>query len=299
MPVTPADDQRHEAPDNTPDWCESWSFYFIEPRHQLCCYLRLRLLPNRFACGIAVSMSRAGKPIYHRQLDGLGLPAGDLLSGIGAAGLSFRALSLSRGRYLLGYQDPVARLAIDLDWQGLHEPADPIGMHVPSGMARPPEMRVEQMGRVAGRMAWRDSTVDLLGMGPREHSIGARGWESTAWYDVTWAMMDDGRAFGLSQFQRGALLQQQPWMWDREKLLPLYGMRYEKVLDAEDRPSSVEVHFSDPMRRRYLLSGKRRTSSPCFADHTVVHAAYFDFALDDGTRGIGAQEYGYRMGEVH
>ena len=31
----------------------------------------------------------------------------------------------------------------------------------------------------------------------------------------------------------------------------------------------------------------------------VVHSSYFDFVLDDGTHGIGAEEYGYRMGEIH
>lgn len=30
-----------------------------------------------------------------------------------------------------------------------------------------------------------------------------------------------------------------------------------------------------------------------------MHSGYFEFVLDDGTRGIGAEEYGYRMGEIH
>jgi hypothetical protein len=32
MPVTPADDQRHAPDSAAPEWSESWSFYFIDPR---------------------------------------------------------------------------------------------------------------------------------------------------------------------------------------------------------------------------------------------------------------------------
>jgi hypothetical protein len=299
MPVTPADDQRHTPDSTSPEWSESWVFYFIDPRRQLCCITRLGLSPNRGTCNVMVCMSRDGKPLYHRQLDGLPLPGGDVLSGISAGGLTFRSLSLHRGRYLVSFSDPIARLSFDLDWQGLHEPADSIGMHVPEGVSGLANMHIEQMGRVAGRMTYREQSLDIVGMGPRDHSIGTRNWESMLWYDLAWIMMDDGRAFGLIQAQRTAGLLQVPWMWDRDKLLPLYGMRFEKALDAEHRPTAVTIHVSDPLRRRYLLSGTRRTTMACYLDSYVMHSAYFDFVLDDGTRGIGAEEYGYRLGEVH
>lgn len=299
MPVTPADDQRHTPDTAAPEWSESWSFYFVDPRRQICCMARLGLSPNLGVCSVAVCMSREGRPIYHRQFDALPLPGGDVLSGITAGGLSFRCLSLHRGRYLLSFSDPAAGLTLELDWQGLHEPADSIAMHAPGGVPGFSNMHIGQLGRVAGRMSYRDQSFDLIGMGPRDHSIGTRQWESMNWYDMAWIMLDDGRGFGLIQAQRPAGLLQFPWIWDRDKLLPLYGMRFEKTLDSEHRPLTVTIHASDPLGRRYLLNGTRRTSMPCYFDSYVTHSGYFDFLLDDGTRGLGVAEYGYRMGEVH
>jgi len=299
MPVIPADDQRHTPDSVAPDWSESWTFYFLDPRRQLCCVARLRLCPNEGTCSVTVCMSRDGRPMYHRHLDGLPLPLGDVLSGITAGGLTFRCLSLHRGRYLVSFSDPGARLSFDLDWQGQHEPADSIGLYTPEGTTGDSDLHIEQMGRIAGRMTYRDQTFDLIGMGPRDHSVGTRRWERMNWYDLAWVMLDDGRAFGLTQAQRPGGLLQVPWMWDKEKLLPLHGMRFEKTLDSEHRPLTVTIVVADPERRRYLLNGTRRTSMPCYSDSYVMHSGYFDFLLDDGTRGIGATEYGYRMGEAH
>ena len=299
MPVTAADDQRHTPDSQAPDWSESWVFYFIDPRRQLCCITRLGLAPNKGSCKVTVCMSRDGRPIYHRQQGGLPLPAGDVLSGISAGGLSFRALSLQTGRFLVRFADPAAGLSFDLDWKGLHEPVDSIALHLPGGVAGLSGLHIEQMGRIVGRMSYRDQSFDLVGMGPRDHSVGTLHWESMSWYDLAWVMLDDGRAFGLVQAQRSAGLLQTPWMWDRERLLPLSGMRFEKTLDADHRPLTVTIGVSDARGRRYLLDGTRRTSLACYLDGYVVHSGYFDFVLDDGTRGIGAEEYGYRLGEVH
>jgi len=160
-------------------------------------------------------------------------------------------------------------------------------------------MHVEQLGRIAGRMSYRGPSINLVGMGPRDHSMGVRNRDSMTSFDLAWIMMDDGRAFGLLQAQRGPVLLQVLWMWDKSQLLPLSGMRFEKTLDAENRPVAVTILVADPLRRRCLFNGTRRTSMACSQDNYVVHSGYFDFLLDDGTRGIGAQEYGYRLGETN
>lgn len=297
--VTAADDQRHTPDSDASNWSESWVFYFIDPRHQICCITRIGLAPNKDSCNVGVAMSRAGKPLYQRQFDGLPLPTGDMLSGISAGGLTIRALSLEEQRFHVSFDDPTARLSFAFDWHGLHEPADSIGLHVPGGVAGLSNMHIEQMGRISGSMQYREERLDLAGMGPRDHSVGTRHWESMLWYDLAWVLMDDGRAFGLIQVQQTERLVQIPWLWDGEQLLPLSGMRFDKTLDKADRPETVTITVADPLGRSYRLSGSRRTSIPCFLDSYVVHSAYFDFVLDDGTRGIGAEEYGYRMGETH
>lgn len=298
MSVIPSDDQRHDPNLSAPDWSEGWSFYFIDPRRRLCCVARIELFPNRGSSGVTIWMSCEGKPLYHRQFRGLPLPVGDVLSGICAGGLSFRCLSLQRGRFLVSFADPDSRVAFDLDWQGLHEPADAVGMHAPNGVPGFATKHIEQLGRIVGRLTYRDQTLDLSGLGPRSHFVGPRTPESLASAEAAWVMLDDGRAFGLTQIERASGLVQLPWMWDRERLLPLYGMRFERAGDDENRPTSITLHVSDPHRRRYLLSGTRRTSMDCYLDTSVVHTGYFDFVLDDGTRGLGAHEFGHRMGET-
>ena len=126
-------------------------------------------------------------------------------------------------------------------------------------------MHIEQMGRISGSMKYRDERFDLAGMGPRDHSVGTRQWESMIWYDLAWVLMDDGRAFGLIQAQQEKGLVQIPWLWDGERLLPLSGMQFNKTLDGEDRPVSVNITACDPQGRQYHLTGTRRTSIPCFS----------------------------------
>lgn len=300
--VTAADDRRHTPDSDAPEWSESWVFYFIDPVQQLCGITRLGLAPNKGSCSMLVAISRAGKPLYHRHLEHLPLPDGELESGISAGGLSIRAQSLDAHRFQVAFVDPVAHLDLAFEWQGVHPPADSIGLHVPGGVAGLSNMHIEQMGRVVGRMTYREQACELAGMGPRDHSVGTRHWESMLWYDLAWVLFEDGRAFGLIQAKQSKGLVQIPWLWNGKRLLPLRNMTFERQLDADDRPHKVSVSVCDDRGHRYRLSGTRRTSLPCFLDSYVVHSAYFDFELNDGsgiTAGVGAEEYGYRMGEIH
>ena len=253
-------------------------------------------------CSVLVAISQRGKPLYHRHQEHLSLPAGDLHEGISAGGLSLRAIDLETRHYRIEFADAAAQLTLAFDWRGTHESADSIGLHVPAGVAGLSNMHIEQMGRIAGRFDYRAQHIELAGMGPRDHSVGTRNWESMLWYDLAWVLLDDGRALGLIQAQQTGRLVQIPWLWDGTQLLPLSGMRFNKELDAEDRPQQVRVTFCDPLGRCYRLSGTRRTSLHCFLDSYVVHSGYFDFELvdDQGVMtGVGAEEYGYRLGEVH
>ena len=112
------------------------------------------------------------------------------------------SLSLDKHRFQISFDDPTAPLQFNFEWQGVHEPADSIGLHLPGGVAGLSNMHIEQMGRISGSMKYRDERFDLAGIGPRDHSVGTRQWESMIWYDLAWVLMDDGRAFGLIQTQQ-------------------------------------------------------------------------------------------------
>lgn len=298
MPVKPSDDQRHSASIPAANWRETWSFYGFDARRQIGCVFRLGLAPNLGSASVTIGLTREGRPLYHRHMDELPVPGGDVLSGMSAAGLSFRCLSLQRGRFLIRYSDEVAQLAVDLDWHGLHEAAESVSLHAPEEDAEDlGSVQIEQFGRVAGRLTSRGQTVDLVGSGPRDHSVGVRDADSRTLYDVVWVRLDDGRAFGLRQERRASGFIQSPWMWDGHKVLPLEGMRLESTLDDEQRPVATTVHAADADRNRYLLSATRRAVFTCFRDDSVFHTGFFDVTLDDGTRGTGVGEYGHRMGE--
>ncbi|MAG67321.1 MAG: hypothetical protein CMK74_15915 [Pseudomonadales bacterium] len=297
--ITPADDQRHSPDSDALDWNESWVFYAIDPQQQLSVITRIGLMPNKGICNVTLCMSQGGKPLYHRYLDQLPLPEGDMLTGISAGGLSIRALSLEQQHFQISFNDPTAALTLNFDWRGTHEPADSIGLHRSPNAIGLASMHIEQLGLISGRLNYRGQDRALTGMGPRDHSLGIRQWENMHWYDLAWILMGDGRAFGLIQAQGAAGLVQIPWLWDGEQLLALSGMRFDKILDAENSPVSVSIEVADNLGRQYHLRGTRRTSLGCYFDGYVVHSGYSDFVLDDGTTGIGAVEYGYCMGQVH
>jgi len=298
MPAKPSDDQRHSAGSPAANWRESWTFYAFDARRQIGFVVRLGLAPNLGSASVTIGVTREGRPLYHRHMDELPVPGGDVLSGMSSAGLTFRCLSLQRGRFLLSFADPAAQLSFDLDWAGLHEAAESVSLHAPDEDADDlGSVQIEQFGRVAGRLTSRGQTVDVVGTGPRDHSVGVRDADSRTLYDAVWVLLDDGRAFGFRQERRASGFIQSPWTWNGEKILPLEGMRLERILDEEHRPVSMTVHASDADRNRYLLSGDRRACFSCFRDDSVFHTGFFDITLDDGTRGHGVGEYGYRMGE--
>ena len=105
-----------------------------------------------------VAMSHQGKPLYHRHLEHLVLPGGDMQSGIRAGGFEIRVLSLDEYRFQISFDDPTAPLQFNFVWQGVHEPADSVG-RVPGGVAGLSNMHIEQMGRISGDMKYRDQDL--------------------------------------------------------------------------------------------------------------------------------------------
>ena len=188
--ISIADDHRHTPDSSSPEWSESWVFYAIDPTQGFCCITRLGLAPNKQSCSVLVAISQRGKPLYHRHQEHLSLPAGDLHEGISAGGLSLRAIDLETRHY---------RMTV-------------------AGVAGLSNMHIEQMGRIAGRFDYRAQHIELAGMGPRDHSVGTRNWESMLWYDLAWVLLDDGRALGLIQAQQTGRLVQIPWLWDGTQL---------------------------------------------------------------------------------
>ncbi|MGD0455830.1 MAG: phosphotransferase, partial [Solirubrobacteraceae bacterium] len=195
----PSDEGRH-APGPEQLWNESWYFDAISEDGRTGVYTRLGLYPNlgvswltAFVCG----PDRATVAIVEFAAP---LPGGDELTvdmeGLHAEHVCDSPLERFRVRLqatgethadsaalLRGEAGDPVPVAFDLEWQTLGEP-----------YAYRVTTRYEIPCRVVGTVRIGDETIELHGVGQRDHSWGTRDWWSAEWM---WSAghLDDGTRF--------------------------------------------------------------------------------------------------------
>lgn len=210
-PALDARDERHHEPGAEPWWNESWYFDFAAPDGSLGGYVRIGLYPNQGVAWYWACVVGEGRPLVTVVDHEVPLPVPGSLE-VRSEGLwadhtieaPFDHVTLGCEAFGLRVDDPAE----------VYEPGGPRGERVPLGLdlewetdggvyAYPPgATRYEVPCRVHGRVLVGDETVELDGVGQRDHSWGERDWWVLGW---TWTAgrLDDGTRFHGTSIRLG------------------------------------------------------------------------------------------------
>ena len=182
----PADEGRHE-PGAEELWNESWYFDVVADDQTLGAYFRLGLYPNlgvSWLTGYVCGPGREAAPILDFAAP---LPDGDDLA-VRTDALDVRLIcEAPLERYRVVVEGDA--VAMDLVWETL---GDPYAYRVTT--------RYEIPCRVSGTVRVGEETIDMVGLGQRDHSWGTRDWWSAEWM---WSAghLDDGTRFHGVEFR--------------------------------------------------------------------------------------------------
>jgi hypothetical protein len=198
----PADEGRH-TPGAEQLWNESWYFDAISDDGAIGVYTRIGLYPNIGVCWFTAFVCRPGRPAVAVVDYAAPLPQGDELA-IRREGLEVEhdcALALQRFEVRVrargeAYADAAAALrgeageplavAFELCWETLGEP-----------YAYRVATRYEIPCRVSGTVRVDGESIQLRGLGQRDHSWGTRDWWSAEWMWSAGHLQDGTRFHGV------------------------------------------------------------------------------------------------------
>ncbi|MGO9761509.1 MAG: phosphotransferase [Solirubrobacteraceae bacterium] len=201
----PSDEGRH-APGPEELWNESWYFDAISEDGRTGVYTRLGLYPNLGVSWLTAFVCGPDRPTVAIVEFAAPVPDGEELTvdmeGLHAEHICDSPLERFRIRIKATgetHADPAALLrgeagdpvpvTLDLEWQTLGEP-----------YAYRVTTRYEIPCRVNGTVSVGDETIELRGVGQRDHSWGTRDWWSAEWM---WSAghLDDGTRFHGVEFR--------------------------------------------------------------------------------------------------
>ncbi len=198
----PAEEGRH-VPGPEQLWNESWYFDAVSSDECLGVYARLGLYPNMGVAWVTAFVCGPGRPTLAVIDFAAPLPAGDELSvqtqalhleQVCESALErYRVRLEARGEehadpaaLLRGESGPAADVGFDLVWETLGEP---YSYRVAT--------RYEIPCRVSGTVTVAGQTLELDGVGQRDHSWGTRDWWSADWMWSAGHLQDGTRLHGV------------------------------------------------------------------------------------------------------
>ena len=203
--LSPEDEHAHE-PGPEPLWNESWYLDFLTPDGSLGGYVRVGLYPNLGTVWYWACLVGAGRPLVtvidhtvpmprdRRSLelrtDGLwadhhvGTPLEHMTLGLEAFGVALDDPAEAY-RGLRGVRTP---LGFDLEWE-----TDGLPYRYPAVLDR-----YEVPCTVHGTIQVGDETIELDGIGQRDHSWGVRDWWAVGWCWSAWRRGDGGRVHAVT-----------------------------------------------------------------------------------------------------
>ncbi len=201
----PADEGRHPAgPEQL--WNESWYFDAVSGDESVGVWARLGLYPNLDVAWVTAFIVGPGRPTvgvidFHAPLpadERLSIRTGELradhrcLKELERFTVEIEATGQSHddaAAFLRGEPGTPVQVALELEWETLGEP-----------YAYRVATRYEIPCRVAGRVRVGEETIELDGLGQRDHSWGTRDWWSAEWM---WCAghLDDGTRFHGVEFR--------------------------------------------------------------------------------------------------
>ena len=282
-----------------PRWNQSVYFNFYDPASRLGCFIRIGILENQRETNSWFAFFRDGKPLFTRI--NMNLPYTDrrMATGLEVAGMTVTAIEpLKRARVQFDHPD----FAVDLEWNAILPMQDAIELTkggADDGFAKEiAHIHMEGTCAVSGTVRIRGGEVITVdGKGFRDIAVGPRNWDFIKHYRLAWPIFDNGLSIvathGMSVDGQHAYI----------RMIGKDG-GWTPVADIVDR----NIYEDDGMtlkRMEWVVTGTdgqlhaftaRRLYAWTFPFDTYVLTEHMmEYTLEDGTKGYGLGECGFRF----
>ncbi|SCW78158.1 hypothetical protein SAMN02927924_02865 [Sphingobium faniae] len=250
------------------------------------------------SCNSWIVLFQNGKPLFQRCNAALPYTAARPLDGIELDGLRMEVEEpLRKARIRFTSRE----LDLDLLWEGLQPLQDSIALSADEDGAFSEDIahaHLEGTCRVTGQVRLRDGTIVLFdGKGGRDIAAGPRDWGALAHYRIVFPIFDDGLTLiGIHGIADGGRHAYMKMLHDGARWNRIARLEDELTFEPDDmtvRATRWSAELEDG--RRWSVEG--RTLFRAFIPHDgfmlAEHMA--EFTRDDGAKGYGLIECGYRF----
>lgn len=286
MAIDPVHDGRHVLADR-PHTRESIPFIVVLPEHQIA-FFTYTWVSKDSEAGAALSIFGPGvgdKPIQHRLAD-RPVPRDMDFDAWQIDGFSMQQ-DLQFNRAHLRWETPEA--TVEFDYESSHPPyaygADPRGC--PSYCA---DNRIEQSGKVSGRLTIGDRVIDFTGTGHRDHSWGRRDWVAMQQYE--WFVGQVGDEISVHFWHLHALGQTEVrgYIYKDGKMALVEQVDVKVRYDDAYWQTGYSATIVDSAGRTTTIETKVFATSALIPDPAIVLRESGGTSVIDGKAGVGWME---------
>ena len=279
-----------------PRWNQSVYFNFYDPATRTGGFIRVGILENLRETNTWFLFFRDGKPLFTRL--NMNLPYTDqrLATGIDTAGMRLRAVEPLK-KALIEFDEK--DFAASLTWSEILPMQDAIHLTDLVDDAFSEHMshvHMESVCSVSGHIRIRDEVIAIDGKGFRDVAVGPRNWDYLQHYRVAWPIFDDGSAIavvhGTSTTGESAYIRM---LNDGSGWIGVKDVVDRNFYDDDEQTLiAMEWSITDARDRIWKFTAK-----PIFRwffpfDTFVLAEHMMEYTLEDGTKGYGLGECGYR-----
>lgn len=294
--VTGADERIHRVEDPSEHWSDSLYFNAWDEASGLFLLTRMAVLPNKPGATAGLIAWQHGAPFsgYGHNLDDVPLADWDDMT---IGGLRYRELEpLQSWEVTLDHGDNRAYLRWD-GFTGVVDYADN-AQRLPRAVAWG---HYEQTCRVTGEVTLAGRTIEVDGVGQRDHSWGFRHWAGLReWHWVT-GFLGGGpgerteRSFNLFHvMQQDGTVTVNGFVHDGGADHLIVGAERTTQEDEERQPVGYELVLTVDGGRRFTIHGDGDGTEvpvrPAPEQGTIVHERLMRLRTDDGLEGAGIYE---------
>jgi len=284
--------------DETERWNQSIYFNFYDPNTTIGCFIRMGVLENLKQSNLWFTFFMDGKPLFVRNATHLPYTPQRMDKGIEINGVRIKALTpMKKAQVQFEFRD----FAVDLIWDEIAPLEDCINLSSDDDGAfakQIAQIHLEGVCKVTGTVRLRDGKkVEINGKGFRDIAVGTRNWDGLRHYRLTWPVFDDGTAVvavhGQSMTRDHAYMKM---VFDGKKWVGVKSVVDRQDYEADDMTlKSQSWSVTDVTGRVWNYRGRRLFVWHFPFDTFVLAEHMMEYTRDDGVKGYGLGECGYRF----
>lgn len=282
-----------------PDWNQSFYFNFYDPDKKTGGFIRIGILENREEANLWFVFFRDGRPLFTRLNMNLPYTKDRLLDGVTLAGVTAKVVEPMKSASI-SFDQP--QFKVDLLWDAILPMTDSIELSAGGeDDAFAKEMthyHPEGTCNVTGTITLRDGEeISIGGKGFRDLSYGPRNWDFMQHYRLAWPIFDNGLSIvAVHGFATNGSDNYMRMVGKDGKWMAMTDLKESINFEDDDMTMQSGVwEATDADGEVHKFTSKRLFRWMFPFDTFVVTEHMMEYTLEDGTKGYGLGECGFRF----